>query len=123
MILIGLQVLIPIEQTSGTLCVLFRMSCCSSCPICCLLKVIVVAMLHYPDVMRKAQAELDAVVGPHRLPDFSDMPSLPYLRAIVKELLRWRVVVPLGVPHRSLEDDEYRGYVIPKGSLLVANIW
>ena len=82
-----------------------------------------IAMFLYPEVQRKAQAELDAVVGPHRLPEFEDMKSLPYICAIVKELLRWRVVVPLGVPHRSLEDDEYRGYFIPKGSLLVANIW
>ncbi|PIL29259.1 cytochrome P450 [Ganoderma sinense ZZ0214-1] len=81
------------------------------------------AMAAHPHVLAKAQVELDAVVGPHRLPEFSDMESLPYLRAVVKELLRWRVVVPLGVPHRSMEDDEYRGYVIPKGSLLVANIW
>ncbi|KAM5539711.1 hypothetical protein V8D89_006524 [Ganoderma adspersum] len=81
------------------------------------------AMAANPHVLAKAQAELDAVVGPHRLPEFEDMQSLPYIRAIVKELLRWRVVVPLGVPHRSIEDDEYRGYFIPKGSLLVANIW
>ena len=81
------------------------------------------AMAANPHVLAKAQVELDAVVGPHRLPEFEDMKSLPYICAIVKELLRWRVVVPLGVPHRSLEDDEYRGYFIPKGSLLVANIW
>ena len=80
-------------------------------------------MASNPDVLQKAQTELDAVVGPHRLPEFSDMKALPYVCALIKELLRWRVVVPLGVPHRALEDDEYRGYFIPKGSLVIANIW
>ena len=54
------------------------------------------AMTLYPEVQRRAQAELDAVVGPHRLPNFSDQPSLPYVDAIVKETLRWNPVVPLG---------------------------
>ncbi|TBU23425.1 cytochrome P450 [Dichomitus squalens] len=81
------------------------------------------AMASHPEVLQKAQAELDVVVGPHRLPEFDDMKSLPYVCALVKELLRWRVVVPLAVPHRSLEDDDYRGYLIPKGSMVIANIW
>ena len=50
-----------------------------------------------PHVLAKAQAELDAVVGPHRLPEFEDMKSLPYICAIVKELLRWGPVAPLGL--------------------------
>ena len=53
-------------------------------------------MVLNPDVQRKAQRELDQVVGPHRLPDFSDQPSLPYVDAIVKETLRWNPVVPRG---------------------------
>lgn len=48
------------------------------------------AMLHYPEVMRKAQSELDAVVGRDRAPTFEDVPKLPYLGAMVKETLRWR---------------------------------
>ena len=74
-----------------------------------------------PEVQRKAQAELDSVVGPHRLPEFSDRDSLPYINALIKELLRWRSVVPVGVPHRSLEDDEYRGMYIPKGATIIPN--
>ncbi len=80
-------------------------------------------MASYPEVQRKAQAELETVIGPHRLPGFSDRDSLPYVNALMKELLRWRSVVPIGVPHCSLEDDEYRGYFIPKGSVVIANIW
>ena len=83
----------------------------------------VLAMASFPEVQEKAKAELDSVVGPHRLPEFSDRDSLPYINALIKELLRWRSVVPVGVPHRTLDDDEYRGYFIPKGSIVVANIW
>ena len=80
-------------------------------------------MTMFPDVQKKAHEELMAVVGPNRLPEYEDEPSLPYIRAVAKELLRWRSVVPYGIPHRSLEDDEYRGYLIPKGSIVVSNIW
>lgn len=52
-------------------------------------------MVLYPEVMRKAQAELDAIVGRERLPNFEDEDKLPYIRAISKEVLRWRPVGPL----------------------------
>jgi cytochrome P450 len=57
---------------------------------------IFLAMALYPEVQKKAQAELDAVVGPNRLPYFQDRPSLPYINAIVKESARWNLVLPLG---------------------------
>ncbi|KAI0739563.1 cytochrome P450 98A3 [Daedaleopsis nitida] len=81
------------------------------------------AMALYPDVQKKAQAELDAVVGSGRLPEYEDMDSLPYIRALVKELLRWHVVTPLGVPHTTLEDDEYNGYTMPEGATIFVNTW
>ncbi|KAI9059151.1 CyP450 monooxygenase [Trametes sanguinea] len=80
-------------------------------------------MASFPEVQRKAREELDVVVGHHRLPLLSDRESLPYLEAVAKECLRWKTVVPLGVPHRSTEDDEYQGYMIPQGTVVVANIW
>ena len=46
--------------------------------------------------MRKAQAEIDRVVGRDRLPTFNDRPHLPYIRAIVREILRWRPAGPMG---------------------------
>ncbi|TCD67636.1 hypothetical protein EIP91_012201 [Steccherinum ochraceum] len=55
-----------------------------------------VAMVLYPEVQRKAQAELDAVVGQHRPPAFDDRGSLPYVEALIKETLRWQMVAPLG---------------------------
>ena len=91
----------------------------------------------------KAQAELDAVIGSDRLPGFSDRESLPYINAFALELLRWHAVVPtgeiefhwilidrranmiasLGVPHRVTEDDIHNGFLIPKGSLVIPNVW
>ena len=81
------------------------------------------AMAQFPEAQKKAQAELDAVVGSHRLPDFSDESALPYVCALVKECLRWHAVLPLAVPHRLIEDDIYRGYHIPKGTVVIPNIW
>ncbi len=54
------------------------------------------AMTLYPDVMRRAQGEIDNVVGRDRKPTFEDEDHLPYITAIVKEVLRWRPVAPLG---------------------------
>lgn len=54
------------------------------------------AMAKYPSVLAKAQEELDSVVGHDRLPDFSDKSDLPYIHAMVLELLRWQPVLPLG---------------------------
>jgi cytochrome P450 len=47
------------------------------------------SMVAFPEVQRRAQAELDVVVGRARFPTFADAPRLPYVRAIVKEVLRW----------------------------------
>ncbi len=80
-------------------------------------------MATYPEVQKRAQAELDTIVGPHRLPTIEDEKLLPYVSALVKECLRWRLVAPLGLAHRSTEEDEYKGYRIPKGSVVVPNIW
>lgn len=77
----------------------------------------------YPEMQRKAQEELDAVVGSGRLPLISDRPQLPYVHALVKELSRWYTAVPLGVVHTSTEDDEYDGYFIPKGTFFMPNTW
>ncbi|KAE9397734.1 cytochrome P450 [Gymnopus androsaceus JB14] len=87
------------------------------------LSVFMLAMTLYPDSMRKAQREIDSVVGRGRLPAFADRPHLPYLRAMVKEVLRWRPVGPLGLPRRTSEDDWYNGYFIPKGTVVIANAW
>ncbi|KAI9442995.1 cytochrome P450 [Lactarius indigo] len=82
-----------------------------------------VAMVAFPEAQRRAQAQLDAVVGRGRLPTFADSPHLPYIHAIVKEILRWRPAAPLGVPHVTTSEDWYEGMYIPKGTACIANIW
>jgi cytochrome P450 len=81
------------------------------------------AMVLHPDVQRRAQAELDAVVGPHRLPDFRDRADLPYLDRIITEVHRWYTVQPLAQQHRASDDISYRGYTIPKGATITPNVW
>jgi len=77
----------------------------------------------YPEVQKKAQEEIDRVVGHIRLPTFEDRVDLPYIDCIIKETLRWYPAVPLGLPHQLLEDDYYEGYYIPAGATVLANIW
>ncbi|KAA1466823.1 cytochrome P450 [Dentipellis sp. KUC8613] len=88
-----------------------------------LLVALFLAMTLHPEVLKKVQAELDEVVGFDRLPDFADRPSLPYLECVMKELYRWSAPVPLGIPHRCMKDDEYRGYDIPADTMVIPNIW
>jgi len=84
-------------------------------------------MLHYPEIMKKAQDEIDSVVASNRLPEFEDADALPYVRAMIKEIReihsfhelatlllnpfhsRWRPIAPMGVPHSVISDDVYEG--------------
>jgi cytochrome P450 len=86
-------------------------------------EVFTLAALLHPNPVQKAQAELDRVVGPDRLPNFGDKDNLPYIHAFANEVLRWRPVAAGGVPHAVTEDDEYMGYHIPKGATVIANHW
>ncbi|KAF2204080.1 cytochrome P450 CYP2 subfamily [Delitschia confertaspora ATCC 74209] len=72
-------------------------------------------------VQDKAHAELMKVVGPHRLPRMEDMRDLPYIRACVKEILRMNPILAPGIRHFAEEDVRYKDYVIPKGTVLIAN--
>jgi cytochrome P450 len=82
------------------------------------------ALVTHPETLQAAHAELDSVVGPTRSPTFDDEKSLPYLTALVKEVLRWRPVAVLGgTPHASTEDDTYEGHYIPSGTTVLGNSW
>ncbi|KAJ8462758.1 hypothetical protein ONZ51_g10697 [Trametes cubensis] len=83
----------------------------------------VCAMILHPEVQKRGQEELETVVGSSRLPQLDDRPSLPYVHAIVKELLRWHIVAPLGVPHGCTQEDEYRGWRMPTNATILINIW
>ncbi|KAI9058197.1 CyP450 monooxygenase [Trametes sanguinea] len=81
------------------------------------------ALSLYPDVRKKAQVELDAVVGRHRLPNYADRDNLLYVNALMKEILRWHLPVPIGIPHMTMKDDSFRGYFVPADTILVVNVW
>ncbi|EED77953.1 predicted protein, partial [Postia placenta Mad-698-R] len=84
----------------------------------------ILAMVQHPEVLAKAQGDIDRVIGPGRLPTFSDRSSLPYIECVMSEVLQWGgVPVPLRLPHRLMEDDVYNGMYIPKGSLVYGNVW
>jgi cytochrome P450 len=68
-----------------------------------------------PHVQKKAQEEIDCVVGNGRLPDANDRPDLPYIEAIYRELLRYEPPLGIGMPHTLVEDDIFDGYFFPKG--------
>lgn len=76
-------------------------------------------MVTHPEVQKKAQEELDRVVGRDRLPTFADQPDLVYIGAIVREMMRWRTIIAGGLAHCSTEDDEYNGATVPSSSRCV----
>ncbi|THU96151.1 cytochrome P450 [Dendrothele bispora CBS 962.96] len=84
---------------------------------------VIAAMILYPATMKKAQEEIDRVVGRGRLPNFLDYENLPYICAMVKEILRWRPIAPLTAPHRLCQDDVYDGFFIKKDTVCVVNVW
>jgi cytochrome P450 len=82
------------------------------------------AMLLYPEVQTKAQEEIDRAVGNDRMPVMEDVMDLQYVRACMKETLRWMPTTILGaVPHAVTQDDWYKGYLIPKGAGVLNNVW
>ncbi|URE48819.1 Cytochrome P450 [Musa troglodytarum] len=80
-------------------------------------------MLRNPAILKRAQAEADAVVGRDRLLEESDLPKLAYLQAVCKEALRLHPSTPLSLPHFSYEECEVDSYRIPSNSRLLVNIW
>ncbi|KAF9058911.1 cytochrome P450 [Rhodocollybia butyracea] len=87
------------------------------------ISIAVMAAICHPEAQKRVQDELDSVVGRGRPPTFSDQNSLPQTMAFVNEASRWRPVSAGGFPHRATKDIIWQGYVIPKGSTVVANTW
>ncbi|KAK6810859.1 hypothetical protein RU639_013600 [Aspergillus parasiticus] len=73
------------------------------------------------EAIQKTQTELDIVVGTEKMPNYSDRERLPYLNALILELFRYNTFTPLGGPRATSEDDEYMGYHIPKGTVIILN--
>ncbi|KAK3685203.1 cytochrome P450 [Podospora appendiculata] len=72
---------------------------------------------------RKAQDEIDRVVGRDRLPSWDDLPYLHYARLVLHETYRMNPLSPLGIPHASVADDVYDGMLIPRGTVVYPNVW
>lgn len=72
-------------------------------------------MMLHPEVQAQTQAEIDAVISAHRLPDFSDEEKLPFVHCVIAETMRWQPSTPLALPHQSILEDVYKGYYIPAG--------
>ncbi|KAF5358826.1 hypothetical protein D9758_008521 [Tetrapyrgos nigripes] len=83
----------------------------------------VLCLIAFPEVQKKAHEEIDRVIGQDRAPRLEDFASLPYCQALLNETHRFRPVAPLGIPHAMLTDGLYRGYVLPKGSIVFINAW
>ncbi|KEZ39888.1 Cytochrome P450 [Scedosporium apiospermum] len=79
-------------------------------------------MALHPEWLKKCQEEIDRVCG-DRIPNINDFPDLPTVRACLKETLRWRSGVPLGVPHQCEKDSEFMGVKIEKGTIVLACEW
>jgi cytochrome P450 len=87
------------------------------------LEIFFFAMILYPEAQTTAQRELDAAIGPNRLPSFEDHSNLPYVEALCKEVLRWHPLMTTAVPHRLMQDDIVGQYFIPAGTMIVGNSW
>lgn len=83
----------------------------------------VAELLRHPASMRKLQGELDAVVGKDRIVSETDIPNLPYLRAVTKEILRLYPPAPLDLPHESIEPSTIWGYEFPARTGLFVNLY
>ncbi|QRW20715.1 cytochrome P450 family protein [Rhizoctonia solani] len=77
----------------------------------------------YPEAVKRAQAEIDSVVGRERIPGLPDRSDLPYTEALVQEVMRMCPPAPLGLSHLVTEEFEFHGYRIPKGASVNGNIW
>ncbi|KAJ7705503.1 cytochrome P450 [Mycena rosella] len=82
---------------------------------------LVLILATYPECQARARKEIDAIVGGARLPVPADFPKLPYLDALIKETLRFRPQLPMGVPHLMGADAFYKDYLVPKGAVVVLN--
>ncbi|KAI1431251.1 cytochrome P450 [Xylaria sp. CBS 124048] len=84
----------------------------------------IMAMIARPEAQRRARAEVDRVCTDGetlRLPQMTDLEDMPYIAAMIKEVLRWRPTVPVVPPHQLTEDLEFDGYYIPAGTNFMIN--
>ncbi|XP_004607406.2 cytochrome P450 2C20-like isoform X2 [Sorex araneus] len=79
-------------------------------------------LLKHPEVMAKAQEEIERVIGRHRSPCMQDRSNMPYMDALVHEVQRFIDLVPLNLPHAVTRDIKFRNYIIPKGTTIITSL-
>ncbi|CAH2324589.1 cytochrome P450 2J6-like [Pelobates cultripes] len=79
-------------------------------------------MMAFPDVQEKCRNEIDKVRGDRERLNYEDRVSMPYTQAVLQEVQRFASVVPLGVSHASLEDEQLNGFTIPKGTIIITDL-
>lgn len=80
-------------------------------------------MIRNPDVQDKMRKEIYDVIGSSRFPSMEDKPNLPYCEAVIHEVLRKGAIAPISVPHGLTGDLQYKGFTIPKDTLLIPNLY
>ncbi|CAE6461268.1 unnamed protein product [Rhizoctonia solani] len=80
-------------------------------------------MIKDPVCQKRARDEIDSLCDEETLPRWEDEQQMPFIRAMVKEVLRWRPPIPAGLPHRLEQDDYYEGYFLPKDSTIIYSTW
>ncbi|XP_056231025.1 cytochrome P450 2G1-like [Seriola aureovittata] len=76
-------------------------------------------LIKYPDIQEKMQQEIDSVIGGGRCPNMEDRKSLPFTDAVIHEVQRFLDIVPFSLPHCALQDISFRGYTIPKDTVIL----
>lgn len=84
---------------------------------------ILLYMCLFPDIQERVHREIEAVIGRDKAPSLIDRGSLPFTEATIMEVQRMTVVVPLAIPHMASKTTVFRGYTIPKGTVVIPNLW
>ncbi|KAB0792147.1 hypothetical protein PPYR_14106 [Photinus pyralis] len=79
-------------------------------------------MVLYPDVQAKIQANLDETFDDNYQIEFTDRHRLPYIDAVIKEVQRYRTILPVIGPRRSTKEMNLSGYTIPKDTTILINL-
>ncbi|XP_013390825.1 cytochrome P450 2H1 [Lingula anatina] len=82
-----------------------------------------VHMVNHPDVQKRVQQEIDQVIGQGRVAKMEDKARMPFTEATILEVFRLSTVVPMGAPHATSETTNLAGYTIPKGTIIMGDLY